>query len=197
MNKRHASALAAPLLCGLLCALSVAIGLANGTPTIEWWTFNGGGAPSSGGNVTLNDSLGIPIVGPSSGGTVSLGAGYWYGNYGPTLATLVGFWVEARADTLVARWETATEMGTLGFNVYRSESSQPSSFRSLNEELIPAQGDVVGAHYEWADADVAHGQLYFYLLEEVDDDGRAITYGPIKGFLPRHQYLPLLLKEFK
>jgi hypothetical protein len=30
----------------------------------------------------------------------------------------------------------------------------------------------------------------------MDDDGQAITYGPIEGFLPRHQYLPLLLKEF-
>jgi hypothetical protein len=194
MNKQHANALAAPLLCGLLCAMSAATGLANGTPTIEWWTFNGGGAPSTGGNVTLNDSLGQPFVGSSSGGNVSLGAGYWSGNYGPTAATLVDFRVEAQGDTLMLCWETASESGTLGFNLYRSDSGLPGSFRPLNEELIPAQGDVVGARYEWADVDVARGQVYFYLLEEVDDDGQAITYGPIEGFLPRHQYLPLLLR---
>jgi hypothetical protein len=193
MNRRTMLILIAAL--GILGLGGGAV-LAQSGAAIEWWAITGGGAPSSGGNVTLNDSLGQPIVGSSSGDNISLGAGYWYGNYGPTAATLVTFWVEARADTLVARWETATEMGTLGFNVYRSESSQPSSFRSLNEGLIPAQGDVVGARYEWADADVARGQVYFYLLEEVDDDGQAITYGPVKGVLPRHQYLPLLLKEF-
>jgi len=76
MNKRHAITLAAALLC---CLVLVVGTLAQGTATINRWVISGGGAPSSGGNVTLNDSLGQPIVGPSSGGNVWLGAGYWGG----------------------------------------------------------------------------------------------------------------------
>jgi hypothetical protein len=52
---------------------------AEGLPTIDWWVFGSGGGPSSGGDVTLNDTIGQPFVGPSSGGDVSLQAGYWVG----------------------------------------------------------------------------------------------------------------------
>jgi hypothetical protein len=76
MNKRYTITLAAALLAGLVL---VSVALAQGTATINRWVISGGGAPSSGGNVSLNDSLGQPIVGPSSGGNVSLGAGYWGG----------------------------------------------------------------------------------------------------------------------
>jgi hypothetical protein len=93
MNRRTVISLVGALLAAL--ALAAGVALAQGTPTINWWIVAGGGAPSSGGNVTLNDSLGIPIIGPSSGGNVSLGAGYWYGNYGPTVVRLVAFWAHS------------------------------------------------------------------------------------------------------
>ena len=35
------------------------------------------GRAGSGTNVTLNDTLGQPIIGPSAGGTATLHAGYW------------------------------------------------------------------------------------------------------------------------
>jgi hypothetical protein len=74
MNKQSAFALSAVLIASLF-AMSVA--LAHGTPSITRWVVSGGGAPSSGGNVALNVTLGQPIVGPSSSGNVWLGAGYW------------------------------------------------------------------------------------------------------------------------
>jgi hypothetical protein len=78
MNKRHVNALATALLCCLVVALSVVTGVAQGTPTIiNRWVISDGGAPSSDGNVTVNDTLGEPIIGPSSGSNVWLGAGYW------------------------------------------------------------------------------------------------------------------------
>jgi len=62
----------------LIAALGVDAALAQGGgPAVSWWVISGGGAPSSGGNVTLNDTLGQPVVGPSSGGDVALRAGYW------------------------------------------------------------------------------------------------------------------------
>jgi hypothetical protein len=76
MNKRLALALFA-VLAGSLFAMSLA--LAQGTAAINRWVISGGGGPSSGGNVTFNDTLGQPIVGPSSSGNVWLGAGYWGG----------------------------------------------------------------------------------------------------------------------
>lgn len=58
--------------------------LAQGSgPAIDWWVLAGGGAPATGeeGRVVLNDTLGQPIVGPSSsaGGQIALNAGYWNG----------------------------------------------------------------------------------------------------------------------
>ena len=83
MNKRLSIALA-----GLLCCLLVVGGaLAQGAATIDWWVIASGGAPSSGGKVTLNDTLGQPVIGPSSSGNVWLGAGYW-GGARPTNARL-------------------------------------------------------------------------------------------------------------
>lgn len=67
-------------LIGLLVFLSLArIVLAASGPAIGWNVISGGGAPASGGAVTLNATLGQPVVGSSTGGDVSLGAGYWYG----------------------------------------------------------------------------------------------------------------------
>jgi hypothetical protein len=44
---------------------------------IGWWVLSAGGGPSNGGTVTLNATLGQPIVGSSTGGSVGLNAGYW------------------------------------------------------------------------------------------------------------------------
>lgn len=65
---------------GLLAALLlVSMVLAASGPAVDWQVVAGGGAPAAGGNITLNDTLGQPIIGASSGGNVGLGAGYWVG----------------------------------------------------------------------------------------------------------------------
>jgi hypothetical protein len=67
------------LLVFALVALLAGIAFANGTVSIDWWVLSGGGGGASGGNVTLDSTLGQPIVGPSRAGNTWLGAGYWYG----------------------------------------------------------------------------------------------------------------------
>jgi hypothetical protein len=64
-----------------LAFLLVAVGaaLAATSPNVKWWNISGGGAPATGARITLNDTLGQPITGLSSGGNTALGAGYWYG----------------------------------------------------------------------------------------------------------------------
>lgn len=72
--------------------------------------------------------------------------------------------------TVEVNWETATEMQTAGFNLYRS-STPVGDFMLLNQEagLIPSQGEgLTGASYTYIDDSVDVGNTYYYLLEEVE-----------------------------
>ena len=62
---------------GFLLLLAVGTVLAFSTASVDWWVFSSGGGPSSGGNISMNDTIGQPVIGPSIGGDVSLQAGYW------------------------------------------------------------------------------------------------------------------------
>ena len=67
---------------GLALALLV-VGwvMAQGALSIPWWVIGGGGGPATGGgDVAMNGTLGQTIIGPASGDSVSLGAGFWYGD---------------------------------------------------------------------------------------------------------------------
>jgi len=68
-------------------------------------------------------------------------------------------------------WETASEVNTAGFLLYRSDSKE-GPFSLLTESPIPAQGDpLVGASYSYEDRDVTWGRRYFYQLEEIERSG--------------------------
>lgn len=83
-------------------------------------------------------------------------------------------------SSVVIRWQTASEVGTAGFNLYRApgwESETTSSWIKINSVLIPAQGDeVVGADYRYADDGLRPGRRYQYRIEEVEWNGTAIPY---------------------
>jgi uncharacterized repeat protein (TIGR01451 family) len=76
MKRRYAATLALGLLACLWIVYAAAARM--GTPAIDWWVFASAGAPASGGSVTIDDTLGQAVIGPSSAGDVSLHAGYWY-----------------------------------------------------------------------------------------------------------------------
>ncbi|MFN2286470.1 MAG: hypothetical protein ACK2UQ_18790 [Anaerolineae bacterium] len=95
-------------------------------------------------------------------------------------------------------WETASEVGAAGFNVYRAEVSgtgvpvsdiSGDDFVQINAALIPAEGDeLVGAAYRFEDDDVAPGRRYAYRIEEVEWDGQATLYPEtvtVRAGLPR------------
>jgi hypothetical protein len=63
----------------LLAGVGAARAAQTGSAGIGWWTLSAGGGPSSGGTVALNATLGQPMPGTFSGGTVQLKAGYWAG----------------------------------------------------------------------------------------------------------------------
>lgn len=102
IHKNNAAVLLAAGLLGLAMLLSVGgVALGASGPAIDWRVIAGGGAPASGGNVTINDSIGQPLIGSSSAGNVGLGSGYWTGfDSDPTAVTLLAF--AARASTRAA-----------------------------------------------------------------------------------------------
>ncbi len=75
MNRRKKLVLALAVVA--LLALSGAVLAQGGEPAVDWWVLAGGGGSATGAGVTLHDTLGQPVAGGSSGGNVSLAAGYW------------------------------------------------------------------------------------------------------------------------
>jgi hypothetical protein len=84
---------------------------------------------------------------------------------------------------VVITWETASEVDTSGFFLYRS-ASPAGPFSLLSENPILATGDpLVGASYRYEDRRVAWGEKYFYQLEEMDVDGSRLRFpGVIEGW---------------
>jgi hypothetical protein len=185
------------LFLGLL-GLAGGVALAQGSTAIEWWVLGGGGGSSNdGGSVALCDTLGQLIVGPSSGGNVTLGAGYWYGVSAPTAVELVSFSATARDGAIVLAWETASEIDLLGFHLYRAEAVDGPRTR-LDTELIPGQapGSPTGAVYQFLDEGVSPGVTYWYWLADVDVQGLAALHGPVSATVQSAEwyriYLPLV-----
>jgi hypothetical protein len=72
-------------------------------------------------------------------------------------------------------WETATEVDTAGFNVYRS--SEDGEMVRINRQLIPARGGpLTGASYTFVDRSARPLHRYVYTLEEVERDGSRNEY---------------------
>ena len=97
-----------------------------------------------------------------------------------------------RVAPVTVVWETASEVGTAGFNIYRSSGAADaaaSAWELVNPALIQAQGDeVVGAHYRYEDHDVQPGRRYQYQIEEVEWNGVRTLYPNIvqvRAGLPR------------
>jgi hypothetical protein len=181
----------------LALVLTAGVALAQGSAAIDWWVVAGGGEPSSSGDVALNDTLGQPVVGSSSGGNVALGAGYWYGWPIPTAVELAWFTAAPREGVVALAWETASEIDLLGFHLYRAEAVDGPRTR-LTGDMLPGQapGSPVGAVYEFVDEAVAPGVSYWYWLEAVDVRGAATLHGPVSAGMPAgasyRVYLPLV-----
>ena len=178
MNKQCALVLTAVLLGGLALASGA---LAQETASVDWWVVASGGGASSADEVVVNGSLGQPIIGPSGEKPVALGAGYWYGAQGPpTAVTLASFTATLVRGNVLVEWETAMEIDTVGFNVWRSEA-RDSGYVRVNDTLIPSTspGGVWGNAYSYVDLDVTPGTTYYYKLEELEASGARNWYGPV------------------
>lgn len=93
----------------------------------------------------------------------------------------------------VISWETASEVNTAGFNVYRGPAAE-GPWTQINEALIPPAADPVrGGRYQYRDPSAPAGESY-YLLEEIELDGASRRYPPTRLEAPdRRAWLPWLV----
>ena len=98
------------------------------------------------------------------------------------LAIISGFlaWRAARNTHVVVEWTTASELGTAGFYLYRG-LDEANITEQVNSTLIPASSNALeGDEYEYDDYDIEPGITYYYELEEVDNEGARVRFGPIQ-----------------
>lgn len=81
---------------------------------------------------------------------------------------------------VLLKWKTESETDNAGFNIWRAEG-----FVKMNNSVIPALGSpTAGSEYDFVDEWVLNGKWYFYLLEDIDNNGISTFHGPVKA-VPR------------
>jgi len=112
----------------------------------------------------------------SSGDQTDLYFGYQYPV--PTLAIVSSFRAYEDGGEISVEWETAAEIGTVGFYLYRKDEAGNKYVR-LNQKLLP--GLLVspqGGTYRYVDETAMPGKTYTYKLVEVEATGKRRSYGP-------------------
>jgi len=88
-------------------------------------------------------------------------------------------WQASRQTRVDVDWQTASEVNTAGFLLYRADSA-PGPGEKITPNLIPVQGDALtGGDYHYSDGSVQPGRTYYYWLEEVETGGGSNRHGPI------------------
>jgi hypothetical protein len=88
-------------------------------------------------------------------------------------------------------WETASEEGVSGFNLYRAETQGGAQIK-LNSVLIPATGGGGGAAYDFEDTTVQPAHTYYYWLEAAGADEPGRLTGPVLVIYYGEIFLPML-----
>jgi subtilisin family serine protease len=129
------------------------------------WEDMGGTVDTDANTITVND--------------VTAFSEWALGGNSPTAVTLSSFTATWDVDGVRVEWETAAEIDTVGFNVWRSESPD-GGYVQVNDTLIPAEslGGVWGGAYSYIDSGVTPGAVYHYRLEELEVSGARNWYGP-------------------
>jgi uncharacterized repeat protein (TIGR01451 family) len=121
----------------------------------------------------------FPLSQSNSTGTIINGEVEDYQKSWPTAVTLSSLTAVWDGDVVRVEWETALELDTVGFNVWRS-TDPAGGYVQINDVLIPAEslGGVWGGAYSYVDSGVTPGTVYYYRLEELEVSGARNWYGP-------------------
>jgi hypothetical protein len=91
---------------------------------------------------------------------------------------------ELRANTnpekgITLSWETASELNSAGFHVWKSEQ-QDGEYSRITTAIIPSAGNSSSMNeYAYSDPTVKAGTIYWYKIEEISLDGKSEFHGPI------------------
>jgi hypothetical protein len=99
-----------------------------------------------------------------------------------TGVTLNYFNAVAAEEGLLFEWETASEVDTLGFNIYRS-TDLGTTKEKINPDLIPTKflGTTLSAKYDYLFIDPLNPGVYYFWLESVDISASpSVFYGPVE-----------------
>lgn len=98
----------------------------------------------------------------------------------PTAVDLLYFEGTGARNSVILEWATASELDTIGFNLYR-RGRLDGTMRPINNLLVQAQvpGAVEGASYIFKVDGLKAGKFYYFWLEDVDMYGNTTLHGPI------------------
>jgi hypothetical protein len=115
----------------------------------------------------------------SPAGTINLT--YDYGiSTTPLGVLLAGFSANQEWEHVVVRWETVSEVGNAGFNLYRSDSAAgPLTLLAYLPSQAP--GSTQGFVYNYEDLDVQPGETWWYTLEDISLSGATTLHGPVSA----------------
>lgn len=103
---------------------------------------------------------------------------YYFG-LTPLGVVLLDFSVVCTGGRPEISWETASELYTQGFNVWRNTTSGGPQ-NKLNATMIPGHpGSPLGYTYSYLDNTAAYNTTYYYWLEDIDTSGVSTFNGPI------------------
>jgi hypothetical protein len=88
--------------------------------------------------------------------------------------------------TVTMSWQTASETGMSGFNIYRGDTSNFPDALQLNAQLIIATNNASGSNYQFIDAETLPGDVYHYWLECMDSSGAVAHVAYIIVTIPNH-----------
>lgn len=115
----------------------------------------------------------------------------------PTAAVLSDFSSNFNPDTasIELSWETFSDSGILGFDIYRSDENSPVLVKINTETLLVEKpGGTEGNQYSYTDAGVEIGQTYTYWLDLVDFEGQTSRFGPVTQLAGFKVFVPILQK---
>jgi hypothetical protein len=113
----------------------------------------------------------------AGGGVTAIAAGAYHSLAVHTLPTAVSVRSFSAAETeagALLRWRTASESGTLGFNLYRGTTTKIR----LTHGLVHASGDARGHSYSYLDQTSGESKRGLYYLEIVQYTGSRTMFGP-------------------
>jgi hypothetical protein len=91
-----------------------------------------------------------------------------------------GMEAESTVEGIKLSWETSSEVHSLGFHVWRSES-EDGEYERITTSLIAGQGNSsAGAVYNFTDKNFQANLTYYYRIEQLDSDGGKAMFGAIE-----------------